>query len=30
VLLPEYAGMSTYLLMVLVLLWRPEGLFKRG
>jgi len=30
VLLPEYAGMSTYLLMVLVLLWRPEGLFKRA
>ena len=30
VLVPEYAGMSTYLLMVLVLLWRPEGLFKRA
>ena len=29
VLLPEYAGVSTYLLMALVLLWRPEGLFKR-
>ncbi len=29
VLLPEYAGMSTYILMALVLLWRPEGLFKR-
>jgi len=28
-LLPEYAGVSTYLLMALVLLWRPEGLFKR-
>jgi branched-chain amino acid transport system permease protein len=30
VLVPEYAGMSTYFLMVLVLLWRPEGLFKRA
>ena len=29
VLAPEYAGMSTYLLMALVLLWRPEGLFRR-
>ncbi len=29
VLLPDYAGMSTYILMALVLLWRPEGLFKR-
>ena len=29
VLLPEYAGMSTYILMAVVLLWRPEGLFKR-
>ncbi len=29
VLVPEYAGMSTYLLMALVLLWRPEGLFRR-
>ncbi|MBI3523886.1 MAG: branched-chain amino acid ABC transporter permease [Betaproteobacteria bacterium] len=29
VLLPEYAGMTTYLLMALVLLWRPEGLFRR-
>jgi len=29
VLLPEYAGVSTYLLMALVLLWRPEGLFRR-
>jgi len=25
--LPELAGMSVYLLMVIVLLWRPEGLF---
>ena len=29
VLLPEYAGMSTYVLMAMVLLWRPEGLFRR-
>lgn len=29
VLVPEYAGMTTYLLMALVLLWRPEGLFRR-
>jgi len=26
-LLPELAGMSVYLLMAIVLLWRPEGLF---
>ncbi len=26
-LLPEMAGMSVYLLMAIVLLWRPEGLF---
>ena len=25
--LPELAGMSVYLLMAVVLLWRPEGLF---
>jgi len=25
--LPELAGMSVYLLMAMVLLWRPEGLF---
>jgi branched-chain amino acid transport system permease protein len=25
--LPELAGMSVYLLMAIVLLWRPEGLF---
>ncbi len=25
--LPELAGMSVYLLMTIVLLWRPEGLF---
>ncbi len=29
ILLPDYAGMSTYLLMAVVLVWRPEGLFKR-
>ncbi len=28
-LLPELAGMSIYLFMALVLLWRPEGLFRR-
>jgi branched-chain amino acid transport system permease protein len=27
--LPELAGMSIYLLMALVLLWRPEGIFGR-
>ncbi len=27
--LPELAGMSIYLLMAIVLLWRPEGLFAR-
>jgi branched-chain amino acid transport system permease protein len=26
-LLPELAGMSVYLLMAIVLLWRPQGLF---
>jgi len=25
--LPELAGMSVYVLMAMVLLWRPEGLF---
>jgi branched-chain amino acid transport system permease protein len=28
-LLPELAGMSVYLLMAAVLLWRPAGLFGR-
>ena len=28
-LLPELAGMSIYLLMAAVLLWRPEGIFGR-
>jgi branched-chain amino acid transport system permease protein len=26
-LLPELAGMTVYLLMAAVLLWRPEGIF---
>jgi branched-chain amino acid transport system permease protein len=30
VFVPEYAGMTVYLLMALVLLWRPEGLFRRS
>lgn len=30
VLLPEYAGVAVYLLMAVILLWRPEGLFKRA
>ncbi len=29
VLLPEAAGVTVYLLMAAILLWRPEGLFKR-
>ena len=29
VLLPQMAGMLVYLLMALVLLYRPEGLFKQ-
>jgi branched-chain amino acid transport system permease protein len=29
VLLPDYAGLLVYVLMAAVLLWRPEGLFKR-
>ena len=29
VLAPEIAGMIVYLLMAIVLVWRPEGLFKR-
>ena len=27
VLLPEFAGVTVYLLMAAILLWRPEGLF---
>ncbi len=30
VLLPDYAGIAVYLLMAAILLWRPEGLFKRA
>jgi branched-chain amino acid transport system permease protein len=30
VLFPEIAGMAVYLLMAAILLWRPEGLFKRA
>ena len=30
VLVPEYAGVAVYLLMAAILLWRPEGLFRRG
>jgi len=30
VLVPGIAGMAIYLLMALVLLWRPNGLFARG
>ena len=30
VLLPEAAGVTVYLLMAAILLWRPEGLFRRA
>ncbi|NML26137.1 branched-chain amino acid ABC transporter permease [Zoogloea dura] len=30
VLLPDYAGMVVYLVMAVVLLWRPEGILKKG
>lgn len=30
VLLPEISGMIVYLVMAVVLLWRPEGIFKKG
>jgi hypothetical protein len=30
VLVPEAAGVTVYLLMAAILLWRPEGLFKRA
>lgn len=30
VLLPELSGMVVYLVMAIVLLWRPEGIFKKG
>jgi len=29
VLIPDYAGLTVYLLMAAVLLWRPEGIFRR-
>ncbi len=29
VLFPDFAGVSVYLLMAAILLWRPEGLFSR-
>lgn len=30
VFLPDYAGMLVYLLMAVVLVWRPEGLFRES
>ena len=30
VLVPELSGMVVYLVMAAVLLWRPEGIFKKG
>lgn len=30
VLIPDYAGLAVYVIMAAVLLWRPEGLFKRA
>jgi branched-chain amino acid transport system permease protein len=27
---PQIAGMTVYLLMAAVLLWRPEGIFRTG
>ena len=30
VLVPAYAGVAVYVLMAAILLWRPEGLFRRG
>jgi branched-chain amino acid transport system permease protein len=30
VLIPQAAGVTVYLLMAVILLWRPEGLFRRG
>jgi branched-chain amino acid transport system permease protein len=29
ILIPEAAGVSVYVLMAAILLWRPEGLFRR-
>ncbi|HET7033176.1 MAG TPA: branched-chain amino acid ABC transporter permease, partial [Casimicrobiaceae bacterium] len=30
VFLPQIAGVTVYLLMAAVLLWRPDGLFRRA
>ena len=30
VLLPQAAGVLVYVLMALILLWKPSGLFKAG
>lgn len=30
VFMPEMAGLMVYLVMALVLLWRPEGIFRKG
>lgn len=30
VLVPEWAGLTVYLVMAAVLLWRPEGILKKG
>jgi branched-chain amino acid transport system permease protein len=30
VLLPQAAGVLVYMLMAMILVWRPEGLFKPG
>src|SRR5207245_10992023 len=29
VFVPDYAGVAIYVLMAAILLWRPEGLFRR-
>lgn len=30
VLFPQFAGLAIYLVMAVVLLWRPAGIFKKG
>jgi len=30
VLLPQAAGVLVYVMMALILLWKPDGLFKAG
>ncbi|MGL1835050.1 branched-chain amino acid ABC transporter permease [Rhodocyclaceae bacterium SMB388] len=30
VLIPEWAGLTVYVVMAIVLLWRPEGILKKG